>query len=49
MVAVSPGGAAGLIASRSRWLLAQRWAMELTLVLLEAKMEIDAWHWVTPA
>jgi threonine/homoserine/homoserine lactone efflux protein len=48
LVAVSSGSVAGLIASRPRWLLAQRWAMGIMLMALGTKMAIDAWHWAMP-
>lgn len=44
-VAVSSGGVAGFLARRPRWLLAQRLLMGTMLVLLGAKMGVDAWHW----
>ncbi|GAB7523651.1 LysE family translocator [Paraburkholderia sp. 2C] len=48
LVAVSSGSVAGLIASRPRWLLAQRWAMGLMLAALGVKLGVDAWYWAVP-
>ncbi|CAB3766181.1 LysE family translocator [Paraburkholderia solisilvae] len=48
LVAVSSGSVAGVIARHPGWLLAQRWLMGTMLILLGAKMGIDAWHWTPP-
>ncbi|PLZ03386.1 lysine transporter LysE [Burkholderia sp. WAC0059] len=45
LVAVSSGSVAGFLARRPRWLLVQRAVMGAMLLVLAAKMGLEAWHW----